>query len=161
MTGDAALTFEYKVSTEAKCDKVNITKGSETLVKDASGEVDWTTLVVDAKSGDVITITYKKDYSGDNGDDCVYVRNFSAGTPLTLTRHANNGTDETVTQSIYGGKGKIKTNPFTCEGKVFAGWALSAEGEAVYADSTPEHMVFNRTVTLKDSWSKMKAKMGL
>ena len=28
-------------------------------------------------------------------------------------------------------------------------------------DSTPEHMVFNRTVTLKDSWSKMKAKMGL
>lgn len=28
-------------------------------------------------------------------------------------------------------------------------------------DSTDEHMVFNRTVTLKDSWSKMKAKMGL
>ena len=28
-------------------------------------------------------------------------------------------------------------------------------------DSTPEHMVFNRTVTLKDSWSKMKAKMGI
>ena len=134
MTGDAALTFEYKVSTEAKYDKVNITKGSETLVKDASGEVDWTTLVVDAKSGDVITITYKKDSYGNNGDDCVYVRNFSAGTPLTLTLHANNGTDETVPQSIYGGKGKIKANPFTCEGKVFAGWALSAEGEAVYAD---------------------------
>lgn len=28
-------------------------------------------------------------------------------------------------------------------------------------DSTKEKMVFNRTVTLKDSWSKMKAKMGL
>ena len=28
-------------------------------------------------------------------------------------------------------------------------------------DSSEEHMVFNRTVTLKDSWSKMKAKMGL
>ncbi len=134
MTGDAALVFEYKVSTEAKCDKVNITKGSETLVKDASGEVDWTTLAVDAKSGDVITITYKKDSSGDGGDDCVYVRNFSAGAPLTLTLHANNGTDETDTQNIYGGKGKIKANPFTCEGKVFAGWALSADGEAIYAD---------------------------
>ena len=23
-------------------------------------------------------------------------------------------------------------------------------------DSTPEHLVFNRTVTLKDSWSKKK-----
>ncbi len=134
MTGDAALVFEYKVSTEAKCDKVNITKGSETLVKDASGEVDWTTLAVDAKSGDVITITYKKDSAGDGGDDCVYVRNFSAGAPLTLTLHANNGTDETDTQNIYGGKGKIKANPFTCEGKVFAGWALSADGEAIYAD---------------------------
>lgn len=134
MTGDAALVFEYKVSTEAKYDKVNITKGSETLVKDASGEVDWTTLAVDAKSGDVITITYKKDSYGDGGDDCVYVRNFSAGAPLTLTLHANNGTDETDTQNIYGGKGKIKANPFTCEGKVFAGWALSADGEAIYAD---------------------------
>lgn len=28
-------------------------------------------------------------------------------------------------------------------------------------DSKEDHMVFNRTVTLKDSWSKMKAKMGL
>ena len=28
-------------------------------------------------------------------------------------------------------------------------------------DSRPEHMVFNRTVTLKDSWAKQKAKMGL
>ena len=28
-------------------------------------------------------------------------------------------------------------------------------------DSSPEHLVFNRTVTLKDSWSKMKAKMGI
>ena len=28
-------------------------------------------------------------------------------------------------------------------------------------DSTENHMVFNRTVTLKDSWSKMKQKMGI
>ena len=28
-------------------------------------------------------------------------------------------------------------------------------------DSRPEHMVFNRTCTLKDSWAKQKAKMGL
>ncbi len=28
-------------------------------------------------------------------------------------------------------------------------------------DSTPEKLVFNRTVTLKDSWAKQKAKMGL
>ena len=28
-------------------------------------------------------------------------------------------------------------------------------------DSTPEHPIFNRTVTLKDSWAKQKAKMGI
>ena len=28
-------------------------------------------------------------------------------------------------------------------------------------DSTQDHLVFNRTVTLKDSWAKQKAKMGL
>ncbi len=28
-------------------------------------------------------------------------------------------------------------------------------------DSRPDHLVFNRTVTLKDSWEKMKQKMGL
>lgn len=28
-------------------------------------------------------------------------------------------------------------------------------------DSTSDHLVFNRTVTLKDSWAKQKAKMGL
>ena len=28
-------------------------------------------------------------------------------------------------------------------------------------DSRPDHMVFNRTCTLKDSWAKQKAKMGL
>lgn len=28
-------------------------------------------------------------------------------------------------------------------------------------DSTPSHPVFNRTVTLKDSWAKMKEKMGI
>lgn len=28
-------------------------------------------------------------------------------------------------------------------------------------DSTPDHLVFNRTVTLRDTWAKMKKKMGI
>ena len=27
-------------------------------------------------------------------------------------------------------------------------------------DSTPEHLVFNRTVTLKDTWAKIEARGG-
>ena len=48
---------------------------------------------------------YKKDSSGDKFDDCVYLRNFSAGEALVVTFHANNGTEDTATQKIFGGKG--------------------------------------------------------
>lgn len=134
MTADTNLSFEYKVSTEKNYDKLTITQGSKTLVNGVSGVIDWTRLEIDAKSDDVITIVYKKDSSGDENDDCIYVRGFSAVAPTIITLHANNGTDETATQNIYGGKGVLNANTFTCEGKLFAGWATSADGEIVYAD---------------------------
>ena len=77
---------------------------------------------------------YKKDGSGDKFDDCVYLRNFSAGEALVVTFHANNGTEDTATQKIFGGKGTLKANTFTCEGKIFAGWATSADGAVAYED---------------------------
>ena len=61
-------------------------------------------------------------------------RNFTCGTPIVVTLHANNGTDVTSTQNIYGGKGTLKANKFTKSGKVFAGWATSAGGAVVYPD---------------------------
>ena len=106
-TEDTHLSFEYKVSSEAKYDKCTITLGSTTLV---DGE------------------------SGDKFDDCVYLRSFSAGEALVVTFHANNGTEDTATQKIFGGKGTLKANTFTCEGKIFAGWATSADGAVAYED---------------------------
>lgn len=134
ITADTNLSFEYKVSTEEKYDKLTIKQGSTTLVDGVSGVIDWTRLEIDAKKGDVITIVYKKNYSGDKNNDCIYVRGFSAVAPTIITLHANNGTDETTTQNIYGGKGVLNANTFTCEGKLFAGWATIADGEIVYAD---------------------------
>lgn len=134
ITADTNLSFEYKVSTEEKYDKLTIKQGSTTLVDGVSGVIDWTRLEIDAKSGDVITIVYKKDSSNDKNDDCIYVRGFSVSAPTIITLHANNGTDETATQNIYCGKGVLNANTFTCEGKLFAGWATSADGEIVYAD---------------------------
>lgn len=134
MTDDAAnLSFEYKVSSEARYDKLTITQGATTLVDGVSGVIDWTRLEINAKNGDVITIKYSKDSSTDKNDDCVYVRSFSTSAPVVITLHANNGTDDTATQNIYG-KGVLNANTFTCEGKLFAGWATSADGEIVYAD---------------------------
>ena len=133
-TEDTHLTFEYKVSSEAKYDKCTITLGSNTLVDGVSGDQEWKGLELDAKRGDKLTVLYKKDSSGDKFDDCVYLRNFSAGEALVVTFHANNGTEDTATQKIFGGKGTLKANTFTCEGKIFAGWATSAGGAVVYED---------------------------
>ena len=130
-TEDTHLSFEYKVSSEAKYDKCTITLGSTTLVDGESGDQNWTGREVDAKRGEKLTVRYEKDSSGNKFDDCVYLRNFSAGEALVVTFHANNGTEDTATQKIFGGKG---ANPFTCEGKIFAGWATSADGAVVYAD---------------------------
>ena len=133
-TEDTHLSFEYKVSSEAKYDKCTITLGSTTLVDGESGDQNWTGLELDAKRGDKLTVRYEKDGSGDKFDDCVYLRNFSAGEALVVTFHANNGTEDTATQKIFGGKGTLKANTFTCEGKIFAGWATSADGAVAYED---------------------------
>ena len=133
-TEDTHLSFEYKVSSEAKYDKCTITLGSTTLVDGESGDKNWKGLELDAKRGEKLTVRYEKDSSGNKFDDCVYLRNFSAGEALVVTFHANNGTEDTATQKIFGGKGTLKANTFTCEGKIFAGWATSADGAVVYAD---------------------------
>ena len=133
-TEDTHLSFEYKVSSEAKYDKCTIKLGSTTLVDGESGDQNWKGLELDAKRGDKLTVRYEKDGSGNKFDDCVYLRNFSAGEALVVTFHANNGTEDTATQKIFGGKGTLKANTFTCEGKIFAGWATSADGAVVYED---------------------------
>ena len=130
-TEDSQLSFEYKVSSEDKYDTCTIKLGTRTLVNGESGDQDWKGLEVDAKRGDKLTVEYSKDSRGDRYDDCVYLRNFSAGAALVVTFH--NG-DDTYTQNIYGGKGTLKANTFASADKVFAGWATVSGGEIVYAD---------------------------
>lgn len=112
-TGDTHLTFEYKVSSEKNCDKCTITLGSDKLVNGESGDQNWKPLELDAKSGQVLTVVYKKDSGVDRFDDCVYLRNFSAGEALVVTFHANNGTEDTAQQKVYGGKAALKANTVT------------------------------------------------
>ena len=133
-TEDSHLSFAYKVSSEARYDKCTIKLGSTILVDGESGEQDWKGLEVDAKKGDKLTVEYKKDSSGDKNDDCVYLRGFSAGEALVVTFHANNGTEDTATQKIFGGQGTLMANPFTCAGKIFAGWAAAPDGAVQYED---------------------------
>ncbi len=134
-TSDTTMTFDYKVSSEQNYDKLTVKLGSETLVNGVSGVIDWTTQEVNAKKDDKLTIVYKKDSSGNKNDDCVYLRNFSTGTPAVVTFHAGDGTGEDYTQKIYNGKGTLRANTFTRDGKVFAGWATSADSTGIaYSD---------------------------
>lgn len=133
-TADTAISFEYRVSSEEKYDKCTITLGSTTIANAISGDGDWTGYTGTAKNGDQLVVKYMKGSSGDNHDDCVYLRNFTCGTPIVVTFHANGGTGDDYTQNIYGGEGTLTANKFTKSGKVFAGWATSENGEVVYAD---------------------------
>ena len=133
-TANTHLTFAYKVSTEAKYDTFTFTHNTTIVVNGVSGIIDWTLVELDVKNGDTLTFSYKKDSSGDKNDDCVSLRNFTAGEGIPITFHANGGTGDDYTQNIYGGKGTLKANTFTRAGKVFAGWATSTDGTAVYTD---------------------------
>lgn len=133
-TADTAISFEYKVSSEEKYDKCTIKLGSTTIANAISGKGDWTGYTGTANTGDRLIVTYEKDSGGEDNDDCVYLRNFTCGTPVVVTFHANGGTGDDYTQNIYGGEGTLTANKFTKSGKVFAGWATSENGEVVYPD---------------------------
>lgn len=133
-TADTAISFEYKVSSEEKYDKCTIKLGSTTIANAISGKGGWTGYTGTANTGDRLIVTYEKDSGGEDNDDCVYLRNFTCGTPVVVTFHANGGTGDDYTQNIYGGEGTLTANKFTKSGKVFAGWATSENGEVVYAD---------------------------
>ena len=131
-TADAELTFEYKVSSEPNYDYFTITYDGAEKVKE-SGDLGWKTYTLSAESGKVLTLTYTKDSSGDESDDCVYVRNFTAGKATVVTFHANGGVGDDYTQNFYG-QAALKRNAFTKADGVFAGWATTPDGEVAYTD---------------------------
>ena len=131
-TADAELTFEYKVSSEPNYDYFTITYDGAEKVKE-SGDLGWKTYTLSAESGKVLTLTYAKDSSGDKSDDCVYVRNFTAGEATVVTFHANGGVGDDYTQNFYG-QAALKLNAFTKADGVFAGWATTPDGEVAYTD---------------------------
>ena len=131
-TADAELTFEYKVSSEPNYDYFTITYDGAEKVKE-SGDLVWKTYTLSAESGKVLTLTYTKDSSGDESDDCVYVRNFTAGKATVVTFHANGGVGADYTQNFYG-QAALKRNTFTKADGVFAGWATTPDGEVAYTD---------------------------
>ena len=136
---DTSLSFKYKVSSGSDYNYFYLSKNDQELTSTGNqfgNNVDWTSYTLDVQKNDVLKFGYKKtaSYVANELDDCVYLRNFTCGTPIAVTLHANNGTGETSTQNIYGGKGALTANRFITPNKVFAGWATEVDGEVVYPD---------------------------
>lgn len=70
------VTFSYKVSSEARYDKLTISKTGESEITE-SGEVDYTEKTFVLKAGETLEIKYKKDGSGNKGGDSVYIKDLT------------------------------------------------------------------------------------
>lgn len=130
-TADTYLSFEYSVSSEENYDWFTIKHNRSELVS-ISGNSNGSKQL-EMSSGDTLQFIYKKDSSGNKGDDRAYVWNFSATAPTTVTFHANNGTDAVETQGFFG-KAALRLNSFAKDHGVFLGWSDKPDGDVVYTD---------------------------
>lgn len=78
MNAGDELSFDYKVSCEPEYDGFYFTVNGEIQHSD-SGESDWKhiTYIAEATGGYEFHWIYKKDYSGNNGRDCVFIDEIS------------------------------------------------------------------------------------
>ena len=149
-TKAAELSFSYKASSESGFDYLVIRKNGAALNNDYSEKskfsgdmTEFKTYTIQLAAGDVLTLEYSKDSSGDEGDDCVYLKDFAVTLPHSVIFHANDGTDTTATQGVFG-TANLTANAFTRDGYRFDGWATSAgSSEIAYADGA--------SVTLQDA----------
>ena len=86
----AQLTFDYKVSSEAGSysvyDGLQINNGSK-----IGGTIDWTTHELTVNGGDTVTLSYTKDSMYDDGEDCVWLKNFAVEPAVVPTEPAKSG----------------------------------------------------------------------
>ena len=87
------LKFQYKVSSEKNYDYFKI---NEETGKSISGNIDWTEKVLTVKGGDTVTLAYVKDYSGNSGSDCVWLKLFALEELHAVTLNLN-PTDADIT----------------------------------------------------------------
>lgn len=141
----AKLSFAYKASCEGGYGTswwdyldIRVKKAgaaSYTSIKqDGSKTVtEFTDYAVELEAGDTLQLAYKKDSSTNGGEDCVYLKNFTVTLPNKVIFHANNGTDATSEQGVFG-TADLTKNAFTYAGYRFDGWAETAGGAVKYAD---------------------------
>ena len=90
---DIEFTLSYFVSSEAKYDKLKVVKNGTEIIN-VSGNPGWADRVITMKAGEILTISYSKDGSASNGEDCAKFRlnmkSEGVGTKLIPEIYLNN-----------------------------------------------------------------------
>ena len=136
----AKLSFQYKASSEIRADFLKLTHNDTVLNSGYSDKANFSgamteykTYTLEVAAGDTLRLEYYKDIRDDANDDRVWVKDFTAALPHQVVFHANDGTETTATQGIFG-TGNLTANTFTRAGYRFDGWATTADGAVAYAD---------------------------
>ncbi len=145
---DATLEFDYLISSEANYDYLSVVLNGTDLhssqKRTYSGIMtEYASYSMDVHSGDKVQIGYRKDSSGDSGDDCLHLKNFRATVsyPVTFTG-CPEGTQITVTgadgtaQTVSNNTVSLPAGTYTYRAEAF-GYA-SAEGGFTVADRVVE-----------------------
>lgn len=121
----AELSFDYRLSGPSQSG-MEVKNGSKTLYTYSSygssgAEIvkgtDSGTATVQANASDVITISYYRGYAS-SGSNCMWLSNFKASLPAQVIFHANDGTETTVQQGVFG-SGTLQANTFQRDGYRF------------------------------------------
>ena len=141
----AKLSFAYKASCEGgygtswwdyldiRVKKAGAASYTSNKQDGSKTVTEFTDYAVELEAGDTLQLAYKKDSSTNGGEDCVYLKNFTVTLPNKVIFHANNGTDATSEQGVFG-TADLTKNTFTYAGYRFDGWAEMAGGAVKYAD---------------------------
>lgn len=90
---DIEFTLSYFVSSEANYDKLKVVKNGTEIIN-VSGNPGWADRVITMKAGEILTISYSKDGSASNGEDCAKFRlnmkSEGVGTKLIPEIYLNN-----------------------------------------------------------------------
>lgn len=155
----AELSFDYQLD-GATQNGMEVKNGSKTLYTNSSyggggAEIvkgkDSGTATVQANADDVITISYYRGYAS-RGSNCMWLSNFKASLPAQVIFHANDGTETTVQQGVFG-SGTLQANTFKRDGYRFEGWATTPDGAVAYADK--DSIAITENTDLYAVWTRV------
>lgn len=102
---DAKLEYDYLISSEKSYDYMSVVVNGSDLHSSQKGDysgimTEYSTYSLKISAGDTVQIGYKKDGSGDRGEDCLRLKNFRVTVyyPVTFTG-CPQGTQLTVTDA--------------------------------------------------------------